>query len=341
MVHTFEVGVVGCGKIATERHIPALQANDRVSLSAVYDHRWPNAEKTAADFDVPLVYEDYDELLADDLDLVTIATPPFTHADLAIGALESGTNVLCEKPMAVEESAARRMVEASANSDASLGIVHNFLYSRSMRTARRLDRDGAFGDIHYVKGIQFSSPRRDLPSWYTDLPGGLYYDESPHLLYLIEHFIEDLELLDAHAQPSHGPGQPLDSVTATFEGESGRHGHLSMVFNAPVSEWFFVIVGTKRLAIVDVFRDIIVHVGQETDHSPLEVLWTALTGVGQITVGVLTSGLHTLYGDLFFGYGELLDRYLDALESGGTPPVTPEDGLRIVSGSHAVLDELG
>lgn len=340
MGSSFDVGVVGCGKIATERHVPALKANERVSVTAVYDHHWANAEKTAADFDVAMVFDDYDSLLATDLDLVTIATPPFTHADLTIDSLEHGTNVLCEKPMAVEESAAERMVEAAANSEASLGIVHNFLYARSMRKARRLLEQDAFGEVRYVKGIQFSSPRRDLPSWYTRLPGGLYYDESPHLLYLMEHFIGGLELLDASAQRDQGPGQPLESVTATFEGDAGRQGQLSMVFDAPLSEWFFVIVGTKRLAVVDIFRDIIVHVGQEADHSPLEVLQTAMYGLGQIGLGIATSGLHTVRGDLFFGYGRLLDEYLDALEASEPAPIPPEEGLRIVSGSHAVLDHL-
>lgn len=340
MSREYEVGVVGCGSIATERHIPVLQANPRVSLSTVYDHQWPNAEKTAEDHGVLNVYDDYGSFLASDLDLVTISTPPFTHAEYTVGALEAGTNVLCEKPMAVALEDAEDMISAAEKSSAELGIVHNFLYSRSVRKARRLVQQGKFGDVRYVKGLQFSSPRRGLPSWYTDLPGGLFFDESPHLLYLIEAFLGDLDVVNATARKNEGDGQPLDSVTATFGGVGNRQGQLSMIFDAPLSEWLFIICGTKRLAVVDIFRDIIIHVGQERSHSPLEVLRTALSGIGQFGYGVVKSGVHTLRGDLFFGFRTLLDRYLNSIESSATPPVTPEQGYEILRGSHSVLGEI-
>jgi len=76
----FATGVAGCGAIATERHMPAIQANERTELVSVYDHKYPNAEGAASSFDVGNAYDDFDAFL-NTVDLITIATPPFVHAD--------------------------------------------------------------------------------------------------------------------------------------------------------------------------------------------------------------------------------------------------------------------
>ncbi|MDZ7730943.1 MAG: Gfo/Idh/MocA family oxidoreductase [Natrialbaceae archaeon] len=146
MTKRYKVGVVGCGSIAKERHIPALKANPRISLSTVYDHHWPNAEKTAEDYNIQNIYDDYELFLASDLDLVTISTPPFTHAEYTVKALKTETNVFCEKPMAVELEDAKSMISAAERSSAELGIVHNFLLltirpkSYAARTRRKVWR---------------------------------------------------------------------------------------------------------------------------------------------------------------------------------------------------------
>ncbi|MDS0258668.1 Gfo/Idh/MocA family oxidoreductase [Haloarcula sp. S1CR25-12] len=340
MTVNYEAGVVGCGANANDRHIPVLKSNPRVSLSTVFDQHRSVAEDTAREHGVENAYDDFESVLASDPDLITICTPPPTHSEYAVPALEAGTSVLCEKPMAVELEEAKRMVSTAEHSEAEFGMVHNLLYSRSVQKAARLVNNGDFGDIRYVKGVQFSSSRRDLPSWYTDLPGGLFFDESPHHLYLVDAFIGGLELVNATATESDGPGQPLESVTATFEGTNERQGQLSIVYDAPLSEWFFVICGTERLAVVDIFRDTIVHVGQESEHSPREVLQTALSGIAQFGYGVVKSGARTLQGEASFGLDTLLDQHLNAMESTATPPVTPEQGREILSGTHAVLGEI-
>lgn len=64
MTSRYEVGVAGCGKIANDRHIPALQSIPHFDVAAVYDHRWENAERTARKFDVPAPHDDIDEFVS-------------------------------------------------------------------------------------------------------------------------------------------------------------------------------------------------------------------------------------------------------------------------------------
>jgi predicted dehydrogenase len=328
------VGVAGCGSIATERHIPALQNNDSVELVSLYDHKYPNAEETAEQFGVPNRHDDF-AAFVDDVDMITIATPPFVHRELSTAALEAGVHVLCEKPMAVERDDAKAMLDAATESNARLGIVHNFLFSNSISRAKRLVARGEIGDVQYVTGYQISSPNRGLPSWYTDLPYDLFFDESPHLLYLMEHFIGDLAT--DHVKTQFGPDR-LESLTATFDGAGGQVGHLTMNFDAPLSEWYLIVVGSESVLIADIFRDILYRFDTERAHSSFEVLSVSLSAVKQILTGVVKSGVRLVNDDLYFGFDELLNRHVRAVQTGRELPVSAENGYDIFETMYDVIE---
>lgn len=340
MTGHYSVGVAGCGKIANDRHLPALKALPHVSVEAVYDHNWENAEHSADAYDVPAVYDDVDEFVSADLDFTTVCTPPFAHADVAIPALEADLAVLTEKPMAVELEDADAMVDAATETGNALGVVHNFLYASSVQQTKELVRSGKLGEVQYVKGFQLSSSGRELPSWYTDLPGGLFFDESPHLLYLMEEFAGGLAVEDVTLQETSEPRQ-LDSVTATYSSDADVVGQLTMAFTAPVSEWFLVVVGSRRVAVVDVFRDVGVHVASDGSHSPLDVVKTAVSGMAQFTWGMGTSALATLRGELFFGYDTLASQFTRAIGTDVEPPVTGEDGRDVLQYIYDTLEKGG
>lgn len=330
----FRTGVAGCGSIAMERHIPAIQSSDLTELVSVYDHKYPNAERTATKFDIENAYDDFDVFL-DTVDLITVATPPFNHAELSIEALASGTHVLCEKPMAVEKADAKQMVEAADRYQARLGLVHNFLFSKSMRKAKQIVESERAGTIQYVKGFQLSSPARGLPSWYTELPYDLFFDESPHLLYLLEDFIGVPH--PEHVKPQFADDQ-LRSLTATFDGADDAIGQLTMHFDAPLSEWYLVIVGDKKVLIVDIFRDVLYQFGREVSHSAFEVLQISLSTVYQILLGVGKSGVRLVRDDLYFGFAELLDRYVQAVQWNSELPVSAQDGYRIFKTMYEIIE---
>lgn len=328
------IGVAGCGSIATDRHIPAIRSNDNLELRAVYDHKLPNAKRVASRTGVEKAYDEFDRYL-DDIAVTTIATPPFAHRDLSVKALESDTHVLCEKPFAVEKSDANEMLEAAKRSSARLGIVHNFLFADSVQKAKRMIQQGKIGTVEYVKGFQLSSSSRGLPSWYMDLPYDLFFDESPHLLYLMEEFIG--ELSPKHVRTQFG-AESLNSLTATFNGQADRVGQLTMHFEAPLSEWYLFIIGSRTVLVVDIFRDILYQFDTEYSHSSFSVLQTSLSAVLQILSGVARSGVRLLSDDLYFGFDQLLERYIHGIEVNGQLPVTAEDGYRIFQTTHDVIE---
>jgi predicted dehydrogenase len=332
------VGVAGCGKIANDRHIPALQSLLNVSVDAVYDHRWTNAEHSAQRHGIENIYADVNEFVSSDFDFVTICTPPFAHKNVAVPAMETGVSVLTEKPMAVKLSDAEEMVDAADETGQALGVVHNFLYSSSVTEAKKLVRSGSIGDIQYIKGFQLSSSGRELPSWYSDLPGGLFFDESPHLLYLMEKFLGKLVIQNTEVKNTDTPRQ-VDSVTAAYRGEQDKIGQLSMVFNAPLSEWFLIVVGTKKILVIDIFRDILVKMKSDGTHSPIDVVRTAVSAMTQFSLGMVSSGISTLQGNLFFGFKSLASGFVQSMDENAEPPVTGEDGKRILEYIYDTVDK--
>ena len=88
-------GIIGCGGIAQEGHIPALIAAG-VEIGAVCDANDARAHEVGKRFDVTAIHRDPLQLLDQtDLDLVTIGLPNALHAPITIAALEAGKHSRC------------------------------------------------------------------------------------------------------------------------------------------------------------------------------------------------------------------------------------------------------
>lgn len=120
-----KVGVIGAGAIST-RHIEGyLSFPERCKITAVADIYVDKAQQHVSDYHLSAVaVADYKELLADpDLSLVSICTPPSTHAEIAIAFLKAGKHVLVEKPMAASLEECDAMIEAAQESGCMLSVV--------------------------------------------------------------------------------------------------------------------------------------------------------------------------------------------------------------------------
>ena len=110
-----KVGIIGCGGIANNKHMPSLAKISQVEMVAFCDISIEKAEEAAKKFGTvdAVVYEDYKELLKDkSIDVVHVCTPNRSHSSITVDVLEAGKHVMCEKPMAKTSVEARRMLEA-------------------------------------------------------------------------------------------------------------------------------------------------------------------------------------------------------------------------------------
>ena len=202
-----DIGFIGGGTVARWHAdtLCSLEAN----LVAVADISPDVRTAFANAYDIAERYEDYGRMLeSETLDAVVVAVPNALHADCAIGALDAGVNVLCEKPLANTVENAERIAAAEARSDATVMVGFMRPFESHIAAAKeKIDR-GELGDI-YELDLEYVR-RRGVPgrgSWFTDgevAGGGAIIDIGVHMLHL------GLHLLDFPA---------LDTVTA----QTGTH----------------------------------------------------------------------------------------------------------------------
>ncbi|MCU1426636.1 MAG: oxidoreductase [Actinomycetia bacterium] len=122
------------------------------------------------------------------VDAVTIATPPDTHADLAIAAVEAGRHVLCEKPFALDAVQARAMFDAATRAGVTNLVGHEFRWAPDRATVGRAIASGAIGDARLVSLVQFvplvaNADARTPPWWFdTERGGGWLGASGSHVI---------------------------------------------------------------------------------------------------------------------------------------------------------------
>src|SRR6476659_8397526 len=106
-------GIIGCGEVTEIKSGPGFQKAAGSSLVAVMRRDRARAEDYARRHGVPRVHATAEDLIADPgVDAVYIATPPGSHASLALGAAAAGKPCLVEKPMARTHAECARMIDA-------------------------------------------------------------------------------------------------------------------------------------------------------------------------------------------------------------------------------------
>lgn len=336
------VAAVGLGWVSTNRHIPWLKRTAGVEVVGVIDHYPERVAAVQRKFELrygTVAHSSRDVPWLDLVDAVTIGASPDAHYPLVLDYLAAGKHVLVEKPMAMRPSEAREMADEARRRGLVLSVVHNFQFSRSVVRAQRLLSTGRLGSLRGVWGLQLSNPERRLPVWYEQLPLGLFYDESPHFFYLLRSFLgPDLRIASASiVAPPSGRATPI-SVSATVEG--GRApGKIDMAFNAPLSEWHFAVMGSRRMAVVDIFRDVLVVLNNDGEHRAHQVMRSSLDGVRTHLEGVISSGMLVARRRLSYGNDEVIRRWVEACRTGEEPAgISARDGLAVVELQREVLD---
>jgi scyllo-inositol 2-dehydrogenase (NADP+) len=336
-----QVGIAGTGQVARVRHIPAYKRDPRASIVAFYNPK-EDAEVFAKAHGVPHVYSDLETFLEHPFDALSICTPPQTHARLAEAALRAGKHVLVEKPMTMSAREGQALESLARDEGLVLCPSHNFLFNRAMTRVKTLMEEGKLGQVTGATALQWSSWRRRLPDWFPELPGGLFFDESPHLIYLLSYFLGDLEVANAwHTDESMTEGQNIERFDVSFRGQRGW-GSMSMWFGAPMSEWWLAVGFTRGTVVIDIFRDVLLWLPPELKRNYRYILEIPTRGTLQLWRTITRWITHRLLrGRHLYGHEELIRRYLDSVASGEEPPVSPSEGWKTIGLIEDVIESAG
>ena len=130
-----------------------------------------------ATLQVEAAFDTFEHLLDSDVDAIGIFTPPWTHADMAVRALEAGKHVLSACPAGLTLDELRRVVSAVESSGSMYMIAETSYYYSGAMFAREAWRDGRFGDFVYAAGEYYYRPHA-YDFWMRD-----FYANMPPMLY--------------------------------------------------------------------------------------------------------------------------------------------------------------
>ena len=165
------IAVVGCGYWGS-KHVRVLHAIPEITQVIAVDQSQERLLNLKHIFPGLEVHRSLDTAL-DRADALIVATPPRTHAALALAILGSGKSVLVEKPLATSVVDARRMIEAADSRSLVLMVGHTFEHDAAIWKLREIANSGELGEIRYI-----DSARLNLGLYQTDV--NVIWDLAPH-----------------------------------------------------------------------------------------------------------------------------------------------------------------
>ncbi len=189
-------GILGTASIAQRCVIPAIRNTEHSKIVAIASRSLEHAQEVAEDFGIPRAYGSYQALLNDpNVQAVYIPLPNHMHKEWTIKAARAGKHILCEKPLALDETECREMIDACAKHNVKLMEAVMYRYHPQTLRVKELVDKGAVGEPRLVR-TTFSFPmaaldRDDDYRWQAGNGGGCIYDVGGYCISIARTLFED------------------------------------------------------------------------------------------------------------------------------------------------------
>ena len=234
---SYKTALIGCGRISF-KHIEGYANNkDKMDLVAVCDVVEERAREKKTEYEKLMpgkdvkVYTDYKKLLAEmKPEIVTIASESGYHPDIAIDALKSGANVICEKPMALSVDDADRMNATAREQGKKLAVCFQNRFNSAVQKTYEAQKNGRFGRmLHGMIQVRWnrneSYYKQALWRGTWELDGGTLMNQCTHGIDLLQWLMgEDVVRVHGVTRRFLRPIEAEDFGSAILEFKSGAVG---------------------------------------------------------------------------------------------------------------------
>ena len=331
----YKAAIIGAGFISTRRHLPAWRRLRRsVRVVALCDRNRAQAEAVSRQFGVPAAYDDIQQMLETERpDFVDICTPPATHADIAVTALQADRHVLIEKPMAMNAAECDRIIQAERESKGRVTVAHTELFHQSVIEARQRIKRGDIGRFTGMR-IFYSTPvtlmTADPGHFANRLPGGTIGETSPHVVYLSGAFIGPIRGVWSRGQkilPEY-PWSPFEDYRLELMGDCAASSAV-LTYTSKHSAFLLELWGTEGILKIDMQSKVLVNYDR-VSQSPRGIGLSAFKEATQIAAGAFTNGVSYLAGRFRNIHDRLIGEFFERSVNGREPAVTSEAGRETV-----------
>ena len=249
-------GFIGCGSVAEQKSGPAFQQIKGSKIVAVMCRNAENAADYAQRHGIEKWYSQVDDLIQDEeINAVYIATPPDSHASYTLKALEAGKAVYVEKPMALNYSEAKKMLEASEKYQLPVFVAYYRRALSGFLKVKELIDSNSIGEIEKIN-LELHLPAREEDFDADNLPwrvlpeksgGGYFFDLASHQLDWLDFVFGKAELISSKVENRCRLYAAEDFVEAELQYPNNIHFKGSWIFCVPKQEQLdrIEISGTK------------------------------------------------------------------------------------------------
>ncbi|MEK4565636.1 Gfo/Idh/MocA family oxidoreductase [Alkalihalobacillus sp. FSL R5-0424] len=227
-----KLGIIGCGRI-TEKHLTALAQVPEIIIVALSDlsiERMKQAEALIPSKSSELkLYEDYQQLLQADCDLILVATASGTHVSIARDALKANKHVLVEKPLALSIEESRELRALASSQKRQLFVCHQLRFRKSLHEIKKYIEAGLLGQIYtgavtmaIQRSIDYYKAAPWRGTWEQD--GGMLINQGIHMIDLLCWYLGEVRTVTGQLQWIHTHKETEDVALGIIQFKSGATG---------------------------------------------------------------------------------------------------------------------